>query len=129
VALYAALVSGVVGISIFALGASFNYLVSLFYKTPIRQGLFGRPLLKTPVENYFGWGGFIITLIGAVVAIVTLSLGLQGWEMTRLWLYLLGSAMMLLVGMQLLINSFLMRVLSELSKRADEAEQDFHPVL
>jgi glycosyltransferase involved in cell wall biosynthesis len=129
VALYAALVSGVAGISIFTLGASFNYLVSLFYKTPVRQGLFGRPILKTPIENYFGWGGVIFILIGAVIAIVTLSLGLQGWEMNRLWLYLLGSAMMILVGMQLFINSFLMRVLSELSKRSLESEKDLNPIL
>jgi glycosyltransferase involved in cell wall biosynthesis len=129
VALYWALVSGVVGISIFALGASFNYLVSLFYKTPVRQGLFGRPIISTPIENYFGWGGIILSLAGLIIAIVTLVLGMQGWELTRLWLYLLGSAMMILVGMQLFINSFLMRVLSELSKRSIEAEKDFHPIL
>lgn len=128
-ALYWALVSGVVGISIFALGASFNYLVSLFYKTPVRQGLFGRPIIAAPIENYFGWGGLVIGLVGLVIAIVTLILGMQGWEITRLWLYLLGSAMMILVGMQLFINSFLMRVLSELSKRSIEAEKDFHPIL
>lgn len=129
VALYAALVSGVVGISVFALGAAFNYLVSLFYKTPIRQGLFGRPILSTPIENYFGWGGVGLTLLGFVIAIVSLILGIQGWEITRLWLYLLGSAMMILVGMQLLINWFLMRILSELSKREEYAAQDFNPVL
>ena len=39
VALFAALVAAVAGISLFALGATFNYLVSLFYKRPIRQGL------------------------------------------------------------------------------------------
>jgi hypothetical protein len=44
-AVYLALVSAVAGISIFALGSTFNYLVSLFYKRPIRQGLFGRPCL------------------------------------------------------------------------------------
>lgn len=128
VALYAALVSGVVGISVFALGAAFNYLVSLFYKTPIRQGLFGRPILTNPIENYFGWGGVGLTLLGFVIAIVSLILGIQGWEITRLWLYLLGSAMMILVGMQLLINWFLMRILGELSKREEYSAQDFNPV-
>ena len=34
VALFSALVNGVVGISIFSLGAVFNYLVTLFHKTP-----------------------------------------------------------------------------------------------
>ena len=46
-ALFTALVMGVIGISLFALGATFNYLVSLFYETPIRQGLFGKPVFKT----------------------------------------------------------------------------------
>jgi len=129
VAVYSALVAGVVGISIFALGAAFNYLVSLFYKTPIRQGLFGHPLFKTPIETYFGWAGLAFAALGTAVAIVSLVLALRGWEITRLWLYLLGSAMMVLVGMQLLINWFLMRVLGELSKRAESVEQDFNPVL
>jgi hypothetical protein len=129
VALYSALVCGVGGISIFTLGAAFNYLVSLFYKTPIRQGLFGRPILTTPIENYFGWGGLFLTVAGTIMAVITLILGLQGWEMIRLWLYLLGSAMIVLVGMQLLVNWFLMRVLGELSKRSMNAERDLNPIL
>lgn len=129
VAVYTALVCGVIGISVFALGAAFNYLVSLFYKTPIRQGLFGRPILKTPIETYFGWAGLAFAVLGTIAAVVTLVLSVQGWEITRLWLYLLGSAMMTLVGMQLLINWFLMRVLGELSKRAESVQQDFNPVL
>ncbi len=124
-ALYTALVCGVGGISIFALGAAFNYLVSLFYKRPIRQGLFGRPILKTPIENYFGWGGLIFTSLGTISAAVTLIFGITGWEITRLWMYLLSSAMVALVGIQLLINWFLMRILSELSKRNEFVEQDF----
>ena len=43
---FAALVFGVAGVSIFALGAAFNYLVSLFHHRPIRQGLFKQPLLR-----------------------------------------------------------------------------------
>ncbi|MEJ2353743.1 MAG: glycosyltransferase family 2 protein, partial [Anaerolineales bacterium] len=58
-ALFFALVSGVVGISVFALGATFNYLVSLFYKQPIRQGLFGRPVFKTSLDHHFGWLGIV----------------------------------------------------------------------
>src|SRR5690606_23064770 len=59
-ALFSALVNGVVGISLFTLGATFNYLVSLFYDTPIRQGLFGKPLLKNPLELQFGWIGLVV---------------------------------------------------------------------
>lgn len=129
VALFSALVNGVIGISLFTLGATFNYLVSLFYDTPIRQGLFGKPLLKTPLELRFGWIGLLVFLAGFVLAIVTLSLGLNGWDMNRLWLYLLASAMMTLVGVQLMINWFLVRILGELSQRGESAEKDLHPIL
>lgn len=128
-ALFSALVFGVVGVTLFSLGATFNYLVSLFYETPIRQGLFGKPLLKTPLEQRFGWMGLALFLVGNIVAITTLTLGVNGWDMNRLWMYLLGSAMMVLVGVQLMINWILVKILGELSKRGETAEKDLHPVL
>jgi glycosyltransferase involved in cell wall biosynthesis len=116
-AVFLALVSAVVGISIFALGSTFNYLVTLFYKKPIRQGLFGRPIFNPPIDHYFGWLGLVGLLAGVVVALVSLVLGASGWEISRLWLYLVGSAMFILVGSQLMIYWILMRVLEELSQR------------
>jgi len=128
-ALFSALVNGVVGISLFTLGVTFNYLVSLFYKRPIRQGLFGKPMLKTPLELQFGWIGLVIFLAGSLLALVTLALGINGWDSNRIWLYLLISGMSVLIGVQLMINWFLVRVLGELSNRPDNAEKDMHPVL
>lgn len=116
-AIFWALVSGVAGISTFALGATFNYLVSLFYKRPIRQGLFGRPLLKKPLERYFVWLGLASLAVGVILAGISLVLGINGWEIARLWLYLVGSAMFILIGVQLVIYWILMRVLEELSQR------------
>jgi glycosyltransferase involved in cell wall biosynthesis len=124
VALFWALVSGVAGISIFALGATFNYLVALFYKQPISQGLFGKPIFKPSLDHYFGWFGIIAFLVGFVIAIISLVLGIQGWEIQRLWLYLLGSAMFILVGIQLGIYWVLMRVLEELSQREERSRKD-----
>jgi hypothetical protein len=115
--LFGSMVAGVAGISIFALGVTFNYLVSLFYKEPIRQGLFGRPIFKTPLDHQFGWMGLLAVVAGLVVGGVSLALGVSGWEIARLWLYLLGSAMLVLVGAQLIIYWILMRVLEELSQR------------
>jgi glycosyltransferase involved in cell wall biosynthesis len=129
VALFTALISGTGGISLFTLGATFNYLVSLFYETPIRQGLFGKPLLKTPLELRFGWMGLVTFLVGTVIGIITLAMGLNGWDMNRVWMYLLGGAMMVLIGVQLMINWFLIKILGELSKRSKTAEQDLHPSL
>ncbi len=128
-AVFSALVNGVVGISLFTLGVTFNYVVSLFYNTPIRQGLFGKPLLKKPLEMRFGWMGLVVFLVGSALAITTLVLGITGWDMNRLWLYLLGSAMLVLVGVQLMINWFLVRVLSELRHRDLNAARDLNPIL
>jgi glycosyltransferase involved in cell wall biosynthesis len=123
-ALFFALLSGVIGISVFALGATFNYLVSLFYKQPIRQGLFGRPLFKTSLDHHFSWIGILSVVMGLVIGVASLLLGLNGWEIARLWLYLLGSAMFILVGVQLVIYWILMRVLEELSQRESLTQQD-----
>lgn len=122
--LFAAVVAGVVGVSVFALGVTFNYLVSLFYKKPVRQGLFGKPIFKTPLDQHFGWAGLLATVIGVVMGAVSLALSLNGWELTRLWLYLLGSALFTLVGVQLVIYWILLRVLEELSHREALAKQD-----
>jgi hypothetical protein len=129
VALFSALVNGVIGISLFTLGVTFNYLVSLFHKTPIRQGLFGRPLMKKPLELQFGWIGLLVFVLGTALAVIILTMGLNGWDMTRIWMYLLGAAMMTLVGVQLMINWFLVRILGELSQRPDAAQKDLHPSL
>lgn len=123
-ALYGAMVAGVTGISVFALGSTFNYLVSLFYKQPIRQGLFGRPIFNPSVDHYFGWIGLGALLVGLVLGGVSIGLGVSGWEISRLWLYLLGSAMFILVGVQLVIYWLLMRVLEELSHRGDMTRKD-----
>jgi len=124
VALYTALITAVSGVSIFALGATFNYLVTLFYKRPIRQGLFGRPIFNPSIDHYFGWAGLLGLIIGVAISIVSLVLGVQGWGIARLWLYLLGSAMLILVSIQLMIYWILMRALEELSKREEIIQND-----
>jgi hypothetical protein len=123
-ALFGALVTSVTGISLFALGITFNYLVALFYKQPVRQGLFGRPIFNRPLDRHFGWLGLVSVAVGHVVAAVSLALSFNGWEIARLWLYLLGSAMLILVGVQLIIYWILLRVLDELSQREALALRD-----
>jgi hypothetical protein len=123
-ALYAAMVAGITGISVFALGSTFNYLVSLFYKEPIRQGLFGKPIFEPSLDHYFGWIGSAALLVGLLLGGVSTILGVSGWEIARLWLYLLGSAMFILVGIQLIIYWILMRVLEELSQREEMTRKD-----
>lgn len=124
VALFTAMIATIAGIDIFALGVTFNYLVSLFYKKPIRQGLFGKPFFKTPLDQQFGWMGLVSIFMGIAIGATSLVLGLQGWEIERIWFYLLGSALVFLIGIQLVIYWLLLRVLEELSKREVLTRQD-----
>jgi hypothetical protein len=123
-ALFIALISAIGGIDLFALGVTFNYLVGLFYKKPIRQGLFGKPIFKTPLDQQFGWMGIVSILAGMGLGLASLLLGLRGWEIERLWFYLLSSALIFLVGLQLVIYWLLVRVLDELNHREMMTKQD-----
>jgi len=123
-AIFAALVLGVGGVSLFSLGATFNYLVALFRKRPVHMGLFGKPIFNPPLDRQFGWMGLTIGAIGGILGAGTLALGINGWEIGRLWLYLLGSALFMLVGLQLVISWVLMRTLEELSEREIRAQED-----
>ena len=123
-ALYGALLLGVCGVSLFTLGSTFNYLISLFYERPIRQGVFGRPILSPWLDRQFGWMGLLAVVVGAAVGVVSLVLGLGGWEIARLWLYLLGSALFILMGMQLIVSWVVTRVLEEISRRDRQVDQD-----
>ena len=122
--LYIGAIAGFVGLSLFSLGVMFNYLVSLFHEKPIRQGLFGKPMFKQPLDRQFGWLGSTSFVIGLLVGITCLVLGVTGWDMNRLWLYGLGSVMLILTGVQLVIYWIVLRVLDELSQRKQEIAQD-----
>ena len=123
-AVFVAALCAVSGVTLFSLGATFNYLVSLFHKQPIRQGLLGKPLFRQPLERHFGWMGLGAMGLGLVVGFVSLILSLDGWSVDRLWLYLLGAAMLLIVGLQLAVFWVITRVLAELSQREVQVAQD-----
>lgn len=123
-AVFAAMVLGVTGVSVFSLGATFNYLVSLFHKRPVRRGLFGRPLFNPSLDHHFGWLGLLAMAVGVLLAAVCMILGSNGWPVSRLWLYLLGSAMFFLIGVQLVISWIIIRVLEELNQREARRDED-----
>ena len=123
-AVFAGVVAAIAGLNFYSLGVTFNYLVSMFYKQPIRQGLFGKPIFKKSIDHHFWWMGGLAILGGLILALSSLILSTNGWEMTRLWFYLLGSAMLFLVGVQLIIYWILLRVLDDLSQREILAAKD-----
>jgi glycosyltransferase involved in cell wall biosynthesis len=124
VAIFTAMILTMAGINIFTLGIMFNYLISLFYEKPIKQGMFGKPIFKTPLDQQFGWMGIVGILLGIVMGVTGLILGFQGWGIEQIWFYLLGSALVFLVGIQLLIYWIVLRALEEVSQRELLTRQD-----
>jgi hypothetical protein len=119
-ALYAGLILAVGGVSLFSLGTSFNRLVALFHRRPIHQAQLVTRLLGRWPERQFGWVGLGFGATGAGLGLASMVLGLSGWEITRLWLWLLGSAMFILVGVQLMLFWMLIRVLDTLDTRDEK---------
>lgn len=123
-AVFTCLVTSVGGVSIFSLGISFNYLVALFHERPIRQTNFVASLLGPSPERHFGWIGLSLAGVGTTLGCASLLLGLRGWEITRLWLWLLGSASFLLVGLQLTLFWMLIRVLETVRQREEQVVEE-----
>jgi hypothetical protein len=122
--LFSALVFAVAGVSLFSLGATFNYLVSLYQGKTVRRGLFGKPILTPSIDHHFGWLGLLSAMVGLVLGAFSLLLTASGWDIARLWFWLLISASLVLVGLQLVISWILMRVLESLSERGARTGQD-----
>jgi len=123
-AVFVALLSGVAGVSLFNLGAMFNYLVSLFHSKAERRGVFGKPVFNPPLESHFWWMGGVAIAVGFVIALVSFGASLQGWDINRLWLWLAASAMLILIGVQLVVTWIVVRVLEELSQREGKVNSD-----
>jgi glycosyltransferase involved in cell wall biosynthesis len=116
-ATFGAVMLSIAGIDFFALGIVFNYLVSLFHRRPVRLGLLGRRILPVVLDRHFWWLGLLAILAGSLLGLASLLLGLNGWPVERLWLYLLAGTMLVLVGVQLDVFWVITRVLDELSRR------------
>jgi glycosyltransferase involved in cell wall biosynthesis len=121
---HASLVLAVGGVSIFSLGIVFNRLVMLLHRRPIRQSNMLASVLGPSPERHFGWIGLLLGTAGAILGSLTLILGLNGWDLPRLWLWLLGSALFVLVGLQLALFWTLIRVLDTLLERDDRTAKD-----
>jgi len=117
--------SGAVGVSLYSLGVTFNRLVVLFNRKAVeKQGMFGGLLFKESPDRHFGWAGLLSFVIGITVGFLSLLLGFTGWTIIQQWLYLLGSAMLILMGVQLMISWIFVRVLDEISQREELTQLD-----
>lgn len=122
--LFAVLILGVLGVSIYSLGITFGVVASFFHGKPMRQGMFRHTLVEQRLEPQFGWLGAGCIGIGFLLVTTCLVLGGKGWEIGRIWLWFLGSALFILVGFQLIISWALARVVGGLAERGERIDQE-----
>jgi hypothetical protein len=123
-ALFAGLVLAAAGVNIFAIGTTFNYIVSLFHKRQIRQGLLGRPIFQVPLETRFGWFGLVAIVGGFLVYALAVW---QNWtvpDSIAPWFAPAVSTIMFLTGIQLVASWLLVILLADLSERETKAGED-----
>jgi magnesium-transporting ATPase (P-type) len=119
--LFIAMTLAIVAVNLFSTGTVFNYIVSLFHRRPIRQGLFGRPVFRRPLEQRFGTIGVLLFIVGVVLFLMALVL--PGRDEPA-WFLLVPSAMFVMTGIQLGTSWLLVHLLTELSKRDLKVEAD-----
>jgi glycosyltransferase involved in cell wall biosynthesis len=119
--LFVAMTLAIVAVNLFSTGTVFNYIVSLFHHRPIRQGLFGRPVFRKPLEQRFGTIGIGLFAVGVLLFIATL---VMPGRSEPAWFLLVPSAMFVMTGIQLGTSWLLVYLLTELSKRDLKVEAD-----
>jgi len=118
--LIAAMTGVIVAVNLFSIGTAFNWVVGLFHRRPIRQGLFGRPIFNKPMEMKFGTMGALMLAVGAFLFIVALFAG----RTEPAWHLLIPSAMFVMTGVQLGTSWMLVKTLATLSTRELKTEID-----
>jgi hypothetical protein len=121
---YATLVLAIAGLSVYSLGVTFNFIISRFQRQPMRMGLFRSLPVEQVIEPHFGWLGAMSLAVGVLLGATGLFAGSHAWDINRVWLWLLGSALFVLAGVQLLILWVVARVVDKLSIRESLVEQD-----
>lgn len=123
--IFIAAVSGAIGTSLYSLGVTFNRLVELLVGRQIqKQGMFGGLVFKESPDRHFGWMGLLSLLGGVVLGLVILVMGFSGWDISQQWLYLIGSTVAILIGVQLLISWIIVQALDEVRQREELTRKD-----
>jgi glycosyltransferase involved in cell wall biosynthesis len=122
--LFGALVLMVGGVTLYTTGTSFSYIVALFHKRTIRQGMFGPRGNGRKIEKHYWWLG-ILSVIGGIAAYAfSAALNITNPANPASWFIPTVSALMVLAGLQLISAWGLARVLAELSVRDGHAARD-----
>ena len=117
----AAMIGIITAVNLFSMGTAFNWLVGLFHRRPVRQGLFGRPIFNKPLEMKFGTIGAALIVFGTVLFIFGVITAKGG---TPEWIILVPSAMFVITGVQLGTVWMIIKTLATLSERDTKAAGD-----
>jgi glycosyltransferase involved in cell wall biosynthesis len=121
-AVFLTLILGVSGVSIYTLGLTSSLLVSLFHGAPVRR----HSPVGGSLERRFGLIGLVSIAAGVALAAGSMMAGAGRWPMDRMWFWFLGSALFILVGLQLAISWIVARVLETLTSREARIAADIH---
>jgi glycosyltransferase involved in cell wall biosynthesis len=122
--LFAAIVLAVAGVMLYTTGTSFSYIVALFHKRPIKQGMFGPRGNGRRIERHYWWLGIGSVLAGIATYVAAVAADLTSPQTAAPWFAPVLSAMLLITGVQLVSAWGLARLLAELSVRDGQAQQD-----
>jgi glycosyltransferase involved in cell wall biosynthesis len=122
--LFGALVLAVGGVTLYTTGTSFSYIVALFHKRAIRQGMFGPRGNGRKIEKHYWWLGILAVIAGIGVYAAAVAFDLTNPALQYSWFAPVVSALLVLTGVQLVSAWSLARVLAELSVREGQASND-----
>ncbi len=118
---FIAMMGIIVAVNLFSMGTAFNWIVGLFHRRPIRQGLFGRPIFSKPLEMKFGTIGAVLIVFGAILFVVAIIASRGG---NPEWVLLVPSAMFVITGIQLGTVWMIIKTLATLTERENKAAGD-----
>jgi glycosyltransferase involved in cell wall biosynthesis len=118
--LFIAMTMVIAAVNLFSIGTAFNYVVGLFHRRPIRQGLLGRPIFNNPLEMKFGRIGATLIGFGVLLFLAAVFTSSAG----PAWYLLVPSAMFVMTGIQLGTCWMLIKTLDQLATREMKAAGD-----
>lgn len=111
----------ITAVNLFSMGTAFNWIVGLFHRRPVRQGLFGRPIFSKPMEMKFGTIGAALIAFGVVLFVIAIIASRGG---SPEWVLLVPSAMFVITGVQLGTVWMIIKTLATLTQRDIKAAGD-----
>jgi hypothetical protein len=116
--LFTIMVLLVTGINVITFGAFSNYILFLIHRKDFyASSLLGRYLLRPEVVRKFAWIGGTCVISAVVLNNRTIFEYVTTGKIFIHWSYILTGATLFLVGAQLLMFGFLIKVLDELAER------------